>query len=82
MNILPISVLDKMIARGWGTTRRDKIPENWRKLLGPDIEAIRQHRRESAIRHLMHRRMPDPRQVERHREYLRESGKGGAPYLE
>ena len=34
--LLPMSIIDEMVARGWGSTRREKIPADWREREGPD----------------------------------------------
>ena|SRR5215469_13161228 len=32
----PMTELDEMIRMGWGGTARNKLPENWREVPGPD----------------------------------------------
>ena len=34
--LLAMSEIEEMIKRGWGSTRREKIPADWREREGPD----------------------------------------------
>ena len=36
-SLVPMAILDAMEKHGWGNTPREKIPDNWREVDGPEL---------------------------------------------